>query len=125
MRGFRLLFVSALLPLALLRADFVPLANDAALKACAKKPNVVLARTPDGALAVSIHTGPANYGWFQCAITSNALSRQAVGVYGRFRAERSGGASLGLALILRRGGRTDYYACSQGSLADSLVQCLV
>ena len=104
---------------AISRADWLPLRDDASLKNWKSKNNTRLAKGERGALLADVRTGAADYGWFQCAISTNACSRQAVGVYGRFRAEKSARSALGLALILHRGRSAEYYACSLGSLADS------
>ncbi len=100
-------------------ADLVPLADEAALKPWSKKINTSLSRAEGGALTMAVRTGDFNFGWSQCPLPAGAVPPQAAGVYGRFRAAPGTQGQLALMMLLLNGKETDYYACSQGSLAES------
>ena len=110
-----LIFVSCLS----VAADWVPLADDAALKSWSKKVNTSLSRNSDGSLAMEVRAGEFNFGWAQCPLSAEAVPPQTAGVYGRFRAVSGTRAQLTLMMLLLNGKESAYYSCGQGSLADS------
>ena len=118
MRIVRLIVMGAM-AVASARADFLPLADEAALKVWSKKSNVGLSRNPDGSLAMAVRTNAFTFGWAQCPLSDKDLAPQTAGVYGRFRAAPGARGELGLMLLLLGGKDSVYYAWSGGPLADS------